>query len=268
MRKRYKQSNASNYNYPEVIWRLAVTDFKLKYQGSFFGYLWSLVKPLFLFAVLYIVFSHFSKLSSTPHYPLYLLIGVVVWSFFVDITLVSLGSITGRTDLIRKVYFPRIILPISSSLTSLMTFLLNFIVVLIFAVFSHIPLTAHMLLIPVFIAELYLFALGLSLFLSSLNVKFKDVAHIWEVFINAAFYLTPILYPISIFPSKFVKIALINPVAQIIQAIRECFIPSGISTYSLSGLAVTVIAWGLPFIIFFLGLAYFNRRAPYFAEDA
>jgi ABC-2 type transport system permease protein len=268
MPKRYKQMGSMAYNYPEVIWRLSVTDFRLKYQGSFFGYLWSLVKPLFLFAVLYLVFSHFSRLGSTPHYPLYLLIGVVVWSFFVDITLVSLHSITGRSDLIRKVSFPRIILPISSSLTSLMTFLLNFIVVVVFALFNHLSLGWGLLMVPLYILELYILALGISLFLSAWNIKFKDVAHIWEVIVQAAFYLTPILYPITIFPHQYVKLVLLSPVAQIIQAIRGAFIQSSESTYALSGLSVTVFAWVVPFIIFGLGLWYFNKVSPYFAEEA
>lgn len=125
--------------YSYLIRELALTDFKLKYQGSILGYLWSLVKPLMLFTVLYFVFTQILKIGgSIEHYPVYLLLGVVMWGFFAELTSISLGSIVERGALIRKVYFPRIILVVSRGFTSLLTFLLNLIVVFVFLVVQKI----------------------------------------------------------------------------------------------------------------------------------
>jgi ABC-2 type transport system permease protein len=156
-----------------LIKEIAITDFKLKYQGSVFGYLWSLVKPLAYFGALYLVFNNFFKLGKTiPNYPIYLLLGVVIFTFWGEATNISMLSIASRGDLIRKIYFPRIVLVIAATITSTITLLLNLLIVLIFAILTGVHFSLSSLLLFPLILELYLFVVGVSFYLSALFIKY------------------------------------------------------------------------------------------------
>jgi ABC-2 type transport system permease protein len=255
--------------YSSLIKELALTDFKLKYQGSLLGYLWSLVKPLLLFSVLYVVFTRFLKIgSSIEHYPAYLLLGVVMWGFFSELTAMSLGAIVERGDLIRKVYFPRVVLVISRGLTSLITFLLNLIIVFVFMIVLQILPDFWAISLILILFEFFVLAIGISFFLSALYVKYRDIAHIWEVVLSALFYGTPILYPLSLVPVNIQKILILNPVAQIIQDSRYMLITNQTETaWTLLGPQLFWIPYILPFIIFVLGYRYFKKSAAKFAEE-
>lgn len=258
----------SGYNYVGLVKELALTDFKLKYQGSVFGYLWSLVKPFAYFAVLYIVFTKIFKIgNSVPHYPIYLLLGVMMFSFWGEATSVAMSAIVTKGDLIRKVYFPRIVLVISSTITSLITFVLNMLVLGVFAYINGVRFgIVEIVIFIALIAELYLFILGVSFYLSSLFVKFRDVGHIWEVVNQILFYATPIVYPLSIVPANYGKIITLSPLAQIIQDARSVLI--GFDAFS------TRTFWGsywliylLVIFIFISGYFLFQKMAAKFAEE-
>src|ERR1700757_4311490 len=164
-----------------LVSELVRTDFKLRYQGSALGYAWSLLRPLLLFIILYIVFVKFLKLGTgIPHFPVYLLLGIVIWNFFNEMTVQSLGSIVGRGDLIRKIRIPRWIIVFSSSISALINLFLNLIVIAVFMAINHVGLMWSMLWLPLIFAEVYIFALGLSLFMSAAFVKFRDIGYIWE----------------------------------------------------------------------------------------
>jgi len=254
-----------------LISELVRTDFKLRYQGSVLGYAWSLLRPLLLFVILYIVFVKFLKLgASIPHYPVYLLLGIVIWNFFLEMTTQSLGSIVGRGDLIRKIRIPRWIIIFSSSLSAVINLMLNMVVIIIFMILNHVDLLVTTLWLPVILLEVYLFALGLSLFLSAIFVKFRDVGYIWEVILQAGFYLTPILYPLKVISNvTFQKIILLNPVAQAIQDARW----SSITHETLIPHTVFQGGWHMyiPFAIVIAtlagGLLYFRKDSKYFAEN-
>lgn len=247
------------------------TDFKLRYQGSVLGYAWSLLRPLLIFLILYVVFVKFLKLGTgIPHYPVYLLLGIVIWNFFVEMTAQSLTSIVGRGDLIRKIRIPRWIIILSSSLSALINFGLNLIVIAVFIAFSHIGFMGTTAFIPIIFIEIYLFAFGISLFLSALYVKYRDISYIWEVIIQAAFYLTPILYPLTrITNLTFQKLILLNPMAQALQDARY----SVITHQSLTIYKVFNGGWYkfIPFVIVLAvlisGLFFFRKQSKYFAEN-
>jgi len=167
---------------------LVRTDFKLRYQGSVLGYAWSLLRPLLMFAILYIVFAVVFNLgNSIPNYPIYLLLGIVLWSFFTEMTQQSLVSIVGRGDLIRKIRIPRWMIIVSASISALINLGLNLLVVLVFVFISGMDLLFTGLVLPIYIVEIYIFALGIGLLLSALYVKYRDVNYIWEVFLQAGF---------------------------------------------------------------------------------
>ena len=252
---------------------LVRTDFKLRYQGSVLGYAWSLLRPLFLFGILYVIFALVLKSGGgIPHFPVYLLLGIVLWTFFTDMTTQSLGSIVGRGDLIRKIRIPRWIIVFSSSLLALINLGLNLIIVAVAMVLNKVEIHATIILLPLLLLEIYLLALGVSLFLSAAFVKFRDISYIWEVFLQAGFYLTPILYAMSIITRVgFQKLVLLNPMAQAIQDARYV-------TITHDSRVVTIYrvfegGWYVltPFLIVITilvgGILYFKSQADSFAEN-
>ena len=250
---------------------LVRTDFKLRYQGSVLGYAWSLLRPLLLFLILYVVFVKFLKIGSgVPHYPVYLLLGVVIWNFFNEMTVMSLGSIVGRGDLIRKIRIPRWIIVLSSSISALINFFLNLLVIVVFMFINHVDLYRTVLWLPLILIEVYLFALGLSLFLSAAFVKFRDIGYIWEVIIQAGFYLTPILYPLARITSPTLqKIILLNPMAQAIQDARYSTITHDTATIHrvFDGGWYQLIPYIIVVVVLIGGLAYFRKESKHFAEN-
>lgn len=250
---------------------LVRTDFKLRYQNSVLGYAWSLLRPLLLFLILYVVFVKFLKLGNgIPHYPVYLLLGIVMWNFFTEMTVQSLGSIVGRGDLIRKIKIPRWTIVVSSSLSALINFFLNLIVVAVFMAMNHVGILSTIWLLPLIMLELYVFSLGLSFFLSALFVKFRDVNYIWEVILQAGFYMTPILYPLSLITNLTLqKLILISPPAQMIQDARYAAITHETITPStiFDGGIYRLIPYAIVLVVIVVGAAYFRRESKYFAEN-
>lgn len=270
-----KISNILNRRNRILLRELVITDFKLRYQGSVLGYLWSLLKPLLLFTILYIVFVkflRFDKGSGIDHFSVYLLLGVVLWSFFTEATSQGMSAIVGRGDLIRKINFPKYIIVISGTLSALINLVLNLIVVSIFIVLNGVDLKWSVLLFPLNILELYVFALAIAFLLAALYVKYRDVSHIWEVFLQGAFYATPILYSMGMVIAQSetaAKFLLLNPVAQIIQDARYNLIThQSITTSGFIGntfIELIPYAIVLAFIVF--ATWYFKKSQKYFAEN-
>jgi ABC-2 type transport system permease protein len=255
--------------YRDLIRELAITDFKLKYQGSVLGYLWSFAKPLMLFAVLYVVFTKFVRIGAgVQNYPLYLLLGIVLWSYFTDSTMTAMSSIVDRADLIRKVYFPRIVIVVAASISSLITLALNLLVIVVFMLIARVPFNFGDPLFVLLLLEFYILSVGCSLLLAALYVKFRDFRHIWEVALQILFYASAIIFPLSVVPSKYIPYLLINPIAQIIQDARyllitkQALIPAQVLHFPW-----VLLPYLIPLVIFVLGYTYFNRTAARFAEE-
>lgn len=251
---------------------LVVTDFKLRYQGSALGYLWSILKPLFLFAILYVVFGLFMRGGQgIAHFPVYLLFGIVLWSFFTEATSQGLQSILARGDLIRKINFPKYIIVVSGTISALINLCINLAVVFVFMMLNGVAIGFESLLVIPLILELYVLALGLAFLLSSLNVKYRDTGYLWEIFLQAAFYGTPIIYSLQMvvdFSAKAAKILLLNPMAQIIQDARYFLITKDTLTLNSMGSGVWEVApLALVVIILIIGTLYFRRNSDKFAEE-
>ena len=250
-----------------------MTDFKLRYQGSVLGYLWSLLKPLMLFAILYVVFVKFFKLGTAiEHYPVYLLLGIVMWTFFTEATSQGMAAIVGRGDLIRKINFPKYIIVISGTISALINLLLNLIVVFFFMIFNGVGLHLTLLLLPINILELYILALAIAFLLSAIYVKYRDISHIWEVVLQGAFYATPILYPVSMvvaFSPIAAKILMINPVAQTIQDARyNAITHHAVTASSIVGhTLIILIPYGIVIMLIVFASWYFKKSQKYFAEN-
>ncbi|HEX5798201.1 MAG TPA: ABC transporter permease [Candidatus Saccharimonadales bacterium] len=249
---------------------LVRTDFKLRYQGSVLGYLWSLLRPLLLFSVLYIVFDKFLKLGQgIPNFAIYLLLGIVLWAFFSDMTNQSLGSIVSRGSLIRKIRIPRWLIVVSSSISALINLGFNLIVVLIFIIIVKIDLLQTALWLPLILLEVYILGLGMSLILATAFVKFRDVKYIWEVVLQAGFYATPILYPLNLVPEAFQKVLILSPMAQSIQDARYSVVThETLTIYGVYGSSIyRLIPIAIPIVLLVIGVLYFKKQAGNFAED-
>ena len=251
---------------------LTKTDFKLRYQGSVLGYLWALLRPLMMFAILYIVFTKLLQIGNDiPHYPVYLLCGTTMWSFFTECTSQGIQAIVTRGDLLRKINFPKYIVVVSATLTAVINMLINLVVVIIFALINGVaPSLTWLLTIPA-ILELYLLSLGLAFLLGSINVKYRDITSIWDVIVQALFYAVPIIYPISMVAttSDFAaKIILLNPISQAIQDIRYGLITNNtITTWNFVASPAIIIP---PIIVIFtlvFGAILFRRKSKFFAEE-
>lgn len=242
---------------------MAVSDFKVKYDNSALGYLWSLLKPLLMFGTLYLVFSVFVR-WQVEGYKLYLLLGIILWNFLSEVTTNSMVLLHGKASIVKKVYFPRWIIVIASSLTSVLTLLLNMVVFFIFFIVSGAHFQGSGWFLIVYLLELYVLVVGLALLLCSLYPKFRDIHHIWEVFVQLGFWATPVIYPVSIVPEKYHTWIFLNPVARIIQGCRQALMGQGDQFLSLAN---HIIIIAVSVFVFTAGWVMFNRLSHSFAED-
>jgi ABC-2 type transport system permease protein len=259
------------YRYSLILLKeLVSSDFKLRYQGSILGYLWSLLRPLALFAVLYFVFVKFLKIGEgVPHYAIYLLVGIVLWNFFVEITTGSVSAVVAKGDLIRKINFPKYIIVFSNSISALINLGFNSIVIAIFLlVFGAEPSAWAVLIIPLLLVELYIFGLAFAFLLSAAYVKYRDVGFIWEVLLQIGFYATPILYPLTLVPLKFQKLIMLNPLAQIIQDARYVLVTKQTVTMNMvfNSPYARLVPVLIAVLLFIVGAMYFRKNSRYFAE--
>lgn len=252
---------------------LTKTDFKLRYQGSVLGYLWALLRPLMMFAILYVVFAKLLRIGNDiPHYPVYLLTGTTLWSFFTECTNQGIQAMILRGDLIRKISFPKYIVVVSSTLTAVINLLINLTVVVVFAFINGVTPSLSWLMVPVLVLELYCFALGIALLLGAINVKFRDIMSIWEVFMQALFYGVPVIYPITMVSSASplaAKIIMLNPIAQVIQDARFSLITKeSVTIWNIDGgNLLGLIPIALTVIFLFAGALYFRNKSRFFAEE-
>lgn len=260
----------NKFRYLDLVRELAVTDFKLKYQGSLIGYAWSLVKPLAMFGVLYLVFTVFVRIGSgIQHYALYLLLGIVLWTYFADATNTTMRAVADKGDMMRKVYFPRITIIIAASISSAITLLLNLIIVFVFIVLARIVPGWNALLFIPLLLELFVLCLGIAFITSAMFVKYRDVGHIWEVLLQLLFYASAIIYPLQLVPVRFQKFILLNPITQIVQDARYVLVTKeSITANQILQTPIMLIPYVIPIVIVVIGYLYFDRSAKNFAEEA
>jgi ABC-2 type transport system permease protein len=262
----------------ELTMTLARSEFKIRYFGSVLGYFWSLARPLLFFGVLYLFFTQILQIGKgTPHYGVYLLTSIVLWSYFGEATGNCVNCLVAREALLRKMRFPRLVVPLSVSLTATFNLCMNFIVVIVFTLLSGLtPSVRWLELIPI-VAGFVVLGSGFGMLLSALYVRFRDVQPIWEVATLAWFYSSPIMYPASAyagtksgFGSKELQhLALVNPIATLLTQMGHALIggehfPSALAA---GGWLSVTIALALIPAIFVLGWWVFAREAPRVAEN-
>ena len=253
----------------ELLYLIAVTEFKKTYFGTTLGYLWSLARPLMLFGVLLAVFTQVFRIGSeVPDYPVLLLFNIVLFGFFQEATLTAVGSIVGQEGVVRKTQFPRLVIPLAVVLTALFNLGLNLVAVLVFMLAFGVTPMFTWLLFPVILVLLIVITVAVSMIVSSLYPRFRDMAIIWTVMSTVLFYATPILYPIEKVPETLQKILILNPLAPLFELARKWIIdPSAPAPSEIAGAgpvlaAVAIYAGTCAFAVWI-----FNREAPRIAEE-
>jgi ABC-2 type transport system permease protein len=255
----------------DLLLLMSVTEFRRVYFGTVLGYLWSLIRPLALFGILLFVFTQVFKVGSNEaeYYPVLLLTGIVLFTFFQESTTNAVGSVVAQEGIVRKTQFPRVVIPLSTVVTGAFNLGLNLIIVLVFLFAFGVEPMWSWLLFPVAVAALFVLTAGVSMMLSALYVRFRDLAIIWQVFAQALFYATPILYPITAFHDRTLEhLLMINPLSVIFEQVRVWLLEPDAPT------AVNVAGWAglIPAAVIFvgacgLGVWLFAREAPRIAED-
>lgn len=268
------QKLSDKYRYSVILLKeLVRTDFKLRYQNSVLGYVWSLLRPLALFAILYVVFVKVLKAGGDiPHFGVYLLVGIVLWGYFSEVTNNSVSAVVDKGDLLRKVNFPRYIIIVSASVSSLINLFFNFIVIGIFMIAAGTDINRTVVLLPLLFVQLFIFTLAVSFLLSALYVRYRDIRFIWEVVMQGAFFATPIMYDFALVSgssSLLAKILIVSPLTQIMQDMRYMLITQRTETVgsTFGSLFAYIIPVGITLCLAVLAGIYFKNRSTHFAEE-
>ena len=236
-------------------------DIRGKYKGSFLGVLWSFLNPLLSVVVYAIVFPYIMRIK-VDNYLIYLITGIIPWTFFTTSINMGMNSILFNANIIKKVYFPRIILPISSVTSCLVNFLISCIIILLFCIGSGVGVSIYLLWLPVIAIIQYLFQLGLVFILSAIEIYMRDIEHIVNFLISMLFYVTPILYTPETFPERLNWVLKINPLTYLMISYRDIFFYQ--KNPSLRGLSVVFL---ISIVLFFLGYFTFEKLQKGFAEE-
>jgi len=244
--------------YRELLANLVIRTLKVRYKGSVLGFFWSLLDPLLMMLV-YLIFIKLMRFSiDLP----VLFVGVVAWQFFVMCVNDGVGIITGNTNLVKKVYFPRVILPMAMSIANFINFLLSIGVLLVLLLFFGISINKFIFLFPVVVIFHFLLCFGVALFVSCSNVFFRDTEHLVSVVLMMLFFMSPIIYPVSIVPERLLFLYFLNPMSSIITLYRGIFldaeIPSVSSLYLSGGMIILI------FVVSYMIFSHFQR---YFADE-
>jgi ABC-2 type transport system permease protein len=248
----------------ELLWLIAVTEFKRTYFGTVLGYLWSLCRPLLLFAVLLLVFTHVLHLGNVPHYPVFLLLNIVLFGFFQEATNTAVGSVLTQEAVVRKTQFPRLVIPLAVVLTSVFNLVLNLVVVFVFVLAYGISPMWTWLLFPLVLLALFVLTTAVAMILSALYPRFRDLAIIWAVFSTALLYATPVLYPLQRAGGRLQNLLALNPLAPLFELTRKWVIDPAAPVET--GFVQVVVPVALFIGICGLAVWVFRREAPRIAE--
>jgi ABC-2 type transport system permease protein len=253
----------------DLLFLIAATDFKKTYFGTVLGYVWSLARPLMLFAVLLAVFTQIFRIGDdVPHYEVMLLLNIVMFGFFQEATFAAVTSVVAREGIVRKTQFPRLVIPVAVVLTALFNLGLNLLAVLIFIFAFGVDPTWTWLLFPVIVALLLAFTVAVSMLLSALYVRFRDVAIIWTVLVTVLFYGTPVLYPIEIVPETLRDVIHLNPLTPLFEQMRTWMIdPTAPGAAEAADGLLLLAPIAIYLAICGLAVWVFNREAPRIAEE-
>jgi len=259
-----QKNAAGSRSYWELIWVLAKTDFKMRYHGSFLGYIWAVLKPLLIFLILNFVFSKvIGRGAGIEHYSLQLITGIILWNFFAEGTMSGLTSLFNKANIITKVYFPRWIIVVSSTLNNLLVFCMSLVILVGFFIFYQVcPSPGEIAVALLYIIAIYILVISFSFMAAPLYLKFRDLSLIWEVLLQALFFAAPIIYPLYMIPEQYHKLILANPMGMLIHYSKMVLIEHRFPSFGNH-----LILAGVLIVTFIISLLYFNKVRKRIAED-
>jgi lipopolysaccharide transport system permease protein len=249
------------YYYREMIKNLVRKELRTRYKGSVLGFLWTFINPLLLLVVYTIVFSIVMRVNI-DNFSMFLFVALLPWIFFSTSVIISTGSIIANKDLIKKIYFPREVLPISVVSAGILNLLFGFVILLPCLLIFGIRITSAIIYLPIVVILIYIITMGVSLITACLNVYFRDTEQIIGIAMTAWFFFTPILYPVEIVPDKFLKLFFLNPMAPIILAFREILFYGKPPNFQVLGISYTIA-----FLVILYGYNLFLKLQKNFAEE-
>ena len=250
------------WSHRELLLFLAWRDVKVRYKQTGLGILWAIMQPLLTMAIFTVIFSRFAHVGTggVPA-PIFYFSGLVPWLYIsVTVSMASMSLVTNMS-LLTKIYFPRVMLPAAVALSTLVDFLVASLLMVGFLFYYHVSLTSAVLLWPLLVVQMFLLALGMSLFLSALNVKFRDVKYAVPFVVQVWMYLSPVIYPASILPASLRRWGALNPADGLIQAFRHCFVPTSPVNWEAVGISAAVTV-----VLFTSALFYFQSSERAFAD--
>lgn len=253
------------WQYRELLYIFVWRDIKVRYKQTVIGILWAVLQPFFLMIVFSIFFGQLAKIPSNGvPYPIFVFSGLLFWNYFATALGNSSNSLVDYEGIIKKIYFPRLILPLTPALTPAVDFFIAFVILIGLMIFYHFPLTiAAVLMIFPLIALVFFTAAGLGIFFSSINIKYRDIRFALPFFIQALFFLTPVIYPVSLVPAKYHWLIALNPMSGIVETARSILIGNGSIPFNQ-----LLISFAIAMIFFIFGILYFRRTEQSFADIA
>ncbi|MDK8181677.1 ABC transporter permease [Paenibacillus sp. UMB4589-SE434] len=249
------------YAYRQMLYSLVLTDLRTRYKGSLLGFLWTFLNPLLMLVVYSVIFSTIMRINI-ENYPMFLFIGLLSWNFFSNSIIASAGVVIRQGNLVKKIYFPRIILPLSVVGAGLVNFLLSIVILVPALYLFGLPLSVNAIYFLLILVIQTIFTIGLSFIVSSLNVYFRDLEHILTILLMVWFYLTPVLYTADMVPVQFKYLFELNPMNPIITAYHNIFYDH--ITPDFLSLAIIFI---IGIIMLISGSLLFQRLQKKFAEE-
>ena len=249
------------WRYRELLYFLTWRDVKIRYKQAFLGFLWAFIQPFLKMVVFSVVFGRLAGISSEGFpYPIFLYAGLLPWQFFSDAVNRSGQSIVSGANLITKVYFPRLIMPVASIGAALVDFAISFGILIVMMFYYHVPLGIHTLMVLPLVLLTILSALGVGVFVSALNTEYRDFRYALPFLVQIWMYVTPVIYPVTIIPERWQWVMAVNPMAGIVDAYRSAILGKPFDWPHLG------ISLGVALVMFLIGLAFFRRTEGYFAD--
>lgn len=249
--------------YRDLLYIFVWRDIKVRYKQTAIGVLWAVFQPLLTMLIFSFFFGRLAKIPSDgAPYPIFVYTGLLLWNYFSAALTNASDSLIGGESIIKKVYFPRLLLPASTVVTPAIDFAISFLVLgALMLFYRFIPGWEGLLLMPVFLIVSMISALGIGLFLSAVNVKYRDVRYALPFFIQILLYITPVIYPVNLIPDKYQWVAYLNPMTGVITLARSLILNTSPANWNL-----LLISFGVSVVLFILGLAYFRKTERFFAD--